>query len=174
VYLVFFYTPTYAMRELGETPSNAFIAATSASLLWLAFNPIAGRLSDIVGRRRQMLIAAVCMGAAVYPLFSLLIADPSLTMLIVVQGILAVLVAMFIAPLAALIGEMFPVNLRATGLSLGYSLAVLLFGGFAPFYVAWMQTGDHLAPAYYMMGCAVLTIISLSSNASVAESGRSV
>ncbi len=174
VYLVFFYTPTYAVRELGETPGNAFIAATCASLLWLAFNPLAGRLSDIVGRRRQMLIAAVCMGVAVYPLFRLLISDPSLKMLIAVQGTLAVLVAMFIAPLAALIGEMFPANLRATGLSAGYSFAVPLFGGFAPFLVAWLQTGDHLAPAYYMMACAVPTIVSLALTPRSAISGRSL
>jgi MHS family proline/betaine transporter-like MFS transporter len=162
VYLVFFYTPTYAIGELGETPNDAFIATTCASLSWLGFNPLAGRLSDIVGRRRHMLIAAVVMGVLVYPLYSVLVAHPALGMLIAVQGTLAVLVAMYIAPLAALIGEMFPANLRATGLSAGYSFAVPLFGGFAPFLVARFQTGDHLAPAYYMMFCSVLTIISLS------------
>ncbi len=173
VYLVFFYTPTYAMRELGETPNNAFIATTCASLLWLGFNPIAGRLSDAIGRRRQMLIAAILMGGLVYPLYRVLIADPTLGMLIAVQGFLAVLVAIFIAPLAALIGEMFPPNLRATGLSAGYSFAVPIFGGFAPYLVARFQTGDHLAPAYYMMFCAVLTIVSLSLSPTVAVSRRS-
>ncbi len=170
VYLVFFYTPTYAMRELGATPSRAFIAATCASLLWLGFNPIAGRVSDMIGRRRQMLIAAVAMGVLVYPLYSALVAHPALGVLIAVQGALAVLVAMFIAPLAALIGEMFPANLRATGLSLGYSVAVPLFGGFAPYLVARFQTGDHLAPAYYMMVCAALTSVSLALSPPAAAS----
>jgi hypothetical protein len=42
-------------------------------------------------------------------------------------------------------------------LSLAYNLAVMIFGGFAPFFVTWLieATGDPLAPAYYVMfGCA--------------------
>jgi MHS family proline/betaine transporter-like MFS transporter len=73
---------------------------------------------------------------------------------------------------------MFPPRVRSTGLSIGYNLAVPIFGGFAPFFVAWLDTGDHLAPAYYMMACAVPTVAVLvwlrdaKPNPAVRSSGR--
>lgn len=161
VYIVIFYMPTYAVKTLGMTSGAAFTATISASLLWLVFSPIAGRLSDGVGRRQQLLAVALVIAILTFPLFRLLIVFRDPAVLIAVQGALAVLLALFISPLAAFIGEMFPSGIRATGLSLGYSVAVPIFGGFAPFLVAWLDTGNHLAPAYYLMLCAMPTIATL-------------
>jgi MHS family proline/betaine transporter-like MFS transporter len=157
-YLVILNMPTYAVRQLGMDPGDSFIAATMASIVLLVFNPIAGRLSDIIGRQRQILLSAAAIGISAYPLLLLLISHPVLPMLILVQGVLAILLALYIGPSAALIGEMFPAQIRSTGLSLGYNIAVPLFGGFAPFWVTRLDTGDHLAAAYYIICCAVLTI----------------
>jgi MHS family proline/betaine transporter-like MFS transporter len=129
-----------------------------ASVILLVFNPIAGRLSDVIGRQRQILLSAAAIGISAYPLLLLLISHAALPMLILVQGVLAILLALYIGPSAALIGEMFPAHIRSTGLSLGYNIAVPMFGGFAPFWVTRLDTGDHLAAAYYIICCAVLTI----------------
>jgi MHS family proline/betaine transporter-like MFS transporter len=157
-YLVILNMPTYAVRQLDMDPGDSFIAATLASVILLVFNPIAGRLSDRIGRQRQILLSAAAIGISAYPLLLLLISHPALPMLILVQGVLAILLALYIGPSAALIGEMFPAQIRSTGLSLGYNIAVPLFGGFAPFWVTRLDTGDHLAAAYYIICCAVLTI----------------
>ncbi len=158
VYIVIFFMPTYAVRTLGFASGDAFTATLLASTLWLVFSPIAGRISDRVGRRKQLLAVALAIATVSYPLFSLLIAFPVTGTLIAVQGALAILLALFIGPLAAFIAEMFPAAIRATGLSLGYSIAVPIFGGFAPFVVTWLDGGDHLSPAYYLILCAVPTI----------------
>ena len=122
---------------------------------------VLGHYADRVGRRRQLLGVGLALAVAIYPLFLLLIAFHSPGILATVQCTLAVLMALFIGPLAAFIGEMFPAAIRATGLSLGYSVAVPIFGGFAPFLVAWLDGGSHLAPAYYIMLCAVPTVVTL-------------
>ncbi len=80
---------------------------------------------------------------------------------ILMQGGMAVALAMFTGPAASLVGEMFPPAVRSTGLSLSYNIAVPIFGGFAPYFVTRLDTGDHLAPAFYMMACAVPTLAAL-------------
>jgi MHS family proline/betaine transporter-like MFS transporter len=130
-------------------------------LLLFGLNPVAGRLSDRIGRAHLVLTAAVGLAVLVYPLFRLLTARPELATLVAVQCGLAALLALFTGPAAALIGELFPPRVRSTGISIGYNLAVPIFGGFAPYFVTRLDTGDHLAPAYYMMACAVPTLIAL-------------
>jgi hypothetical protein len=56
-------------------------------------------------------------------------------------------------PISATVAEQFPVHVRSTGISIGYNLAVMLFGGFATLIVTWLikQTGSIISPVYYVM-----------------------
>lgn len=65
--------------------------------------------------------------------------------------------------LPSLLGEQFPVEVRAIGVALSFSTAVSIFGGLAPFFATWLiaQTGDNLSPSYYLMFTAALGIIAL-------------
>ena len=69
------------------------------------------------------------------------------------------------ASLPALLSELFPIHTRTTGLSISYSFAVMIFGGFAPFIVQWLidATGSKLAPSFYMMLAAGISIIALAA-----------
>jgi MHS family proline/betaine transporter-like MFS transporter len=53
--------------------------------------------------------------------------------------------------------------MRATGLSISYSVAVAVFGGFAPFIDVWLikATGSAIAPSYYVIVAAVVSLVSL-------------
>ncbi len=59
--------------------------------------------------------------------------------------------------------ELFPTRVRNTSLALFYNFSVAIFGGFAQFIVAWLiiHTGDVLAPAYYVVGAAVIGTIAV-------------
>jgi MFS transporter, MHS family, proline/betaine transporter len=49
-------------------------------------------------------------------------------------------------------------RVRSTALAIAYNIAVMMFGGFAQFFVTWLiqATGTPIAPAYYLMfGAAV-------------------
>jgi MHS family proline/betaine transporter-like MFS transporter len=160
-YLIVIYMPTYAIHALGFAPQAAFTASSVASLLYLVMNPVAGRLSDSLGRPIQLLLASLALVLLVYPAFLLLVTQPTLPVLIAVQGFMAVVLALYTGPAAAQVGEMFPPAVRSTGLSLSYNIAVPIFGGFAPYFVTRFDGGDHLTPAYYMVACAVPTIATL-------------
>jgi MHS family proline/betaine transporter-like MFS transporter len=61
------------------------------------------------------------------------------------------------------LSELFPVETRAIGVSLGFSTAVTIFGGFAPFVATWLivQTGNPLSPSYYLIFTALLSLAAL-------------
>ncbi|VVE28156.1 Proline/betaine transporter [Pandoraea commovens] len=63
----------------------------------------------------------------------------------------------------ALLSELFPTQTRTTGMSIAYNLAVTIFGGFAPFIITWLiqVTGSKLAPSFYLMGAAVISMMAL-------------
>src|SRR6266567_1270599 len=54
-----------------------------------------------------------------------------------------------------------PTRVRYTALSIGYNIAVAVFGGFAPFIATWLigVTGSNLAPAYYLIAAATITFL---------------
>ena len=100
----------------------------------------------------------------IYPLFAWLAAEPSVMRLIVVQALLSIALSGYYGPFGALIAELFPANVRSTGLSLAYNIAVMVFGGFGQFIVTWLirTTGSQLAPTYYVMGGIALSLIAVA------------
>ena len=65
--------------------------------------------------------------------------------------------------LPSVLSEQFPVDVRAIGVSLGFSTAVSIFGGLAPLVATWLiaATGDSLSPSYYMISTALLSLFAL-------------
>ena len=56
--------------------------------------------------------------------------------------------------------EVFPAESRGAGIALTYAAAVTIFGATTQFVVTWLLdvTGDPMAPAYYSMGAAMLSV----------------
>jgi MHS family proline/betaine transporter-like MFS transporter len=54
---------------------------------------------------------------------------------------------------------------RYSGFALGHNLAVALFGGLAPFVATYLiaATGSSIAPAYYLIGAAFATLLTLAT-----------
>ncbi|RQO48722.1 MFS transporter [Variovorax sp. KBW07] len=159
-YVVTFYMPTYAVRELGLTPSVALIGAAITGLISFALAPFVGKLSDVVGRKPLILWSRVALAIVIYPAFLWLNASPTPTVLFVVLAALSVGLVAQTVPGITMLPEMFPKAVRASGMSLVYSVGVALFGGFAPFVSTWLvnATGSKLAPAWYLV---VMTVVSL-------------
>jgi MHS family proline/betaine transporter-like MFS transporter len=110
-----------------------------------------------------MLITGWLFLLTAYPSFYLMVAWPSLTACVIAVGWLNLVKAGYSGVLPSLLGEQFPVEIRAIGVSLSFSTAVSIFGGLSPFVAAWLiaQTGDPLSPSYYLMATALLSIIAL-------------
>ena len=159
-YVVTFYMPTYAVRELGLTPSVALFGAALTGLISFAFAPFVGLLSDRVGRKPLILWSRVFLVVLIYPGLLWLNASPTPAVLFIVLGVLSLGLVGQTVPGITMLPEMFPKPVRASGMSLVYSVGVALFGGFAPFISTWLlnATGSKLAPAWYLV---VMTLVSL-------------
>lgn len=159
-YFFLVFMPTYAVRELGFVQHQAFIANSIGLALVLVLAPVFGALSDRVDRKLLIMGGVVAMAIAVYPVLSFLRESPTQTNLIVCQALFAVLIASFTGPAPAAMTEVCPPEIRSTGVSIAYSFAVTIFGGFAPFITTWLvsATGQAQAPAWYIVGTAILSL----------------
>jgi MFS transporter, MHS family, proline/betaine transporter len=157
------YMPTYAIRELGLPQSLSYTAAVSAAALQTVVVPLVGIWVDKVGQSRVMLGAAALFFLTAYPAFALLAWQGSLPILIMVVCWMALLKSCYSGALPSFMAKIFPAATRVSGLSLSYNVAVTIFGGFAPFFAQSLVdlTGSKLAPSYYIMATALLSLVSL-------------
>ncbi len=160
-YVVLIYMPTYAKTQLQIPLNDAFTAQVAGLLCLTALIPLFGMLSDRIGRRPVLMLAALLYFALPYPLLGWVIAEPGLPRLLVMQVALCSAIAVGFGAISTALAEQFPVRQRSTGLALAYNLAVMLFGGFAQLIVTWLiaVTGTPLAPSYYVMFGAAVGIV---------------
>jgi len=183
-YLIFNYMPTFAVKELGLPLDAPFLCTIIAGVIITVFAPITGRLIDI--RKSPYLLystSLVIIAGAVLPLFRWLVAQPSLINLLIVVVVLGVPLAVMNTLIVVLASRAFPQRSRAAGLGVSWNFASVLFGGFAPLLATYTIsiTGDKTSPAYYMIGTAVIALISAYylhriavEHAPSDETGRSV
>jgi len=157
-YVILIYIPTFARTQLHLPLDQTFLGQSIGLACEVVLIPIFGVLSDLVGRKPIMIAALVLDFAVTYPLFSWVSASPSFGALLTMQIILCSLFGVFNGPVSTALAEQFPTRVRSTALAISYNIAVMLFGGFAQFFVTWLieATGTPIAPAYYLMfGAAV-------------------
>ncbi|MBN3805965.1 MFS transporter [Paraburkholderia sp. Ac-20336] len=163
VYVLQLYMPLYAVKQLHMAAAASFGVVVLNGGMQFIFSPVMGALSDRIGRIRIMLTTSILMGLLIYPMFAWLQFHPTIGWLLLLQGVAGIFKAAYSGPMPALMSEIFPTQVRSTGLSIGYSIGVTIFGGFAPTIVETFihLTGDKLAPSYYVLLAAVLSGVSL-------------
>jgi MFS family permease len=136
------------------------MAVLAASLVSFFTIPIAGHISDRIGRRRMYLIGVVAMGIFGFVYFGML--DTAAPLLVFIAIVISLIPHdMQYGPQAALIAEAFTPRLRYSGASLGYQLASIIAGGPAPLIATALFAAYHsgYAIAVYILACAVISVI---------------
>lgn len=162
-YIVLFYLSSFAETNLHLPKGDSLWLSVAASASAAIFSPIAGCLSDRLGRTYVIGVSRVVLVASIYPSWVLMRAASYLPLSLALAAFLAMLVAFTTAPCIVLLAELFPARIRASGMSIVYCLAVSIFGGFAQFFalglIRW--TGSILAPAWYLVACGLLSLLPL-------------
>ena len=150
----FVFLPSY-LATTGRAPLGRVLGAAVVGLLLAAgVAPLAGRLSDQVGRRPLLVPGLVALLVLTVPVTGLLLrGDPGGLLL----GYALIGLALGTLVPSTFLAELFPTRLRYSGLSLTYGLASALFGGTAPALATFLvrRTGDGLAPAWYATALTV-------------------
>jgi MHS family proline/betaine transporter-like MFS transporter len=158
-YIFLAYMPTFTQRYVGLSRATALWSNTAGLLLLMLAIPFFGILSDRVGRKPLLLACCLAFIVLPYPAFALMLGGVSLPVVIAIQLLIGLTIALFSGPGPAAIAEIFPTRTRSTYMSTGYSLAVAIFGGFAPFIATWLigATGSPIAPVFYVIACAAVS-----------------
>ncbi|MDP9892201.1 MFS family permease [Variovorax boronicumulans] len=166
MYLVVFFMPTYMIRVLHMPPSLSLLSGCATGITMFAVALLSGRLADRLPNRKPLVIGSLVLGVlAVYPAFWLINHYPSVPLVLCLSVLLTAIVNLGTTPLFLMLLEMLPIGVRASGISVIYSVGVTVFGGSSQFIVTWLlaTTGNPMSPAFYMMACGVLSICALVS-----------
>jgi MHS family alpha-ketoglutarate permease-like MFS transporter len=131
--------------------------------LFMLIQPLAGALSDRIGRKPLMIGFGILGVIGTYPIFATLAVtkDPLTAGLLVMAGL--IIVTGYTSINAVVKAELFPAHIRALGVALPYALANTLFGGTAEFVALWFkQIGIEQAFYIYvtvMIGISLVVYI---------------
>ena len=150
----------YAVGTLKMPRDFTLTAVLVAACVSFVTIPLAGHLSDRIGRRRMYLIGAVVTGVFGFVYFQMV--DTAVPWLVFLAIVLSLIPHdLMYGPQAALIAEAFTPRLRYSGASLGYQLASVIAGGPAPLIATALFAHYHSSTviAVYIAACAVVSII---------------
>jgi MHS family citrate/tricarballylate:H+ symporter-like MFS transporter len=120
--------------------------------------PVAGAVSDRIGRLPLLLGATLVAIFTAYPALRWLVDAPSMERLLAVQLWISALYATYNGAMIVYLTEVMPRDVRTSGFSLAYSLATAVFGGFTPLIATALiaATNDRAAPGLWLAGAAVI------------------
>jgi len=163
-FIIVFYLSIYAVKTLGLPAGIAMLSGCVSGAIIFVLAPVGGYLTDRFGRNTLAQGSRVVLLLAIYPAFVALNRWPTTSTLLTVVTLLSSIHAINVGGVGAMLGELFPRSVRATGGAVVYSIGVAIFGGFAQFFVTSLiiATGSTLAPAWYVIGCGLLGLIAVA------------
>ncbi len=160
-YYTFFSALTpFAVNFRGADGNDVFIALSIGTTLFIALCYPYGALSDRVGRKPVLLAWSATTAVIVVPL-SYLVRDDLVSLTVVFCVGLGLYAAMAsLAP--AIMSELFPTELRATGIGAWYNTTVAVFGGTAPLLITFLSSRDMpVVFFWYVAGAAVVAFLGI-------------
>ena len=170
-YLCFVYISTWLKQAHHIAPSLALTLNSIALFLMMIITPMAGLLSDRIGRKPVLIFGAAGFMILAWPLFALM-NTANLGVVLACQCVFSLILSAYGASPAFLV-EAFPKHVRCSGLSIGYNLAQSIFGGTVPIVAVFLIkiTGDPLAPAFYLSLAGAISLLMIILIDKKAESG---
>ena len=143
-----FYAYTIYMQKFLANTSG-FDRATASQMMTVALavmlfiQPLAGRLSDKVGRKPLMIFFGTCAMLFTYPIFVTLEQTRSVPVALALVLASLVIVTGYTSINAIIKAELFPADIRALGVALPVAIANVIFGGTAEYVALWLKGIGH-------------------------------
>ncbi|WP_174235682.1 MULTISPECIES: MFS transporter [Cryobacterium] len=151
------YMPTYLTATKGYDELHGTLLTIPILVIMSFCIPLAGRLSDKIGRRPVLWMGAGSAVVLSIPAF-LLIGVGEIWSTLLGLALIALPVTFYVANLASALPALFPTESRYGAMGIAYNFSVAIFGGTTPFIIAALiaGTGNDMMPAYYLMGTSVV------------------
>lgn len=154
------YMQKFLVNSVGFGRQTATAIMASALFIYMIAQPLAGALSDRVGRRPLLIGFGIGGALLTVPIFTRLeqVTASFSAFLLVLAGLL--LVTGYTSINAVVKAELFPAHIRALGVALPYALANTLFGGTAEYVALWLKSAGMEDGFYwYVSGMIALSLI---------------
>jgi MFS family permease len=163
----------YITSTLHLSRGLALVALLMAAAAGVVTTPLFGMLADRVGRKPVFIAGALFVALYAFPFFmALQTANPTIVVIAMMLGYGIGFGAMSGAQ-GAFLSELFETRYRYTGIAVAREMNSVLIAGPTPFIASAlvaMASGQPWLVAWYIIGCQVITIVSVS----LAPSSRSV
>jgi MHS family alpha-ketoglutarate permease-like MFS transporter len=157
-----FYTYTTYMQKflklsVGLNDTQTTIVTATSLLFALVLQPIYGALSDRIGRKPLLIWFGVTGTLFTIPLLRSLQATRSALVAWLLIAAAWLIVAGYTSINAVVKAELFPTNVRATGVGVPYAVTVSIFGGTAESIALWFKSIGHEAWFSYYLTAVIAT-----------------
>ncbi len=162
-YIVFVWMASDFSKVVGLDLSTALGLSTVSLAIGTLLTPAVGALSDRIGPRMVLAVAGILAIVAATPL--LLVAGLGTVAAAAVGQLgLAVIVTAYLGTLPTVFVMLHGARLRCSSLSIGYNLAVAVFGGTAPLVATTLVslTGWEASPGLYFAVSALAGLVLLA------------
>jgi len=169
---IFIFMPTY-LSKFGEyTLDRALMINTLSILAFTLCLPLAGLISDFIGRKKIIATGCILFMLISIPAYYFMSHNSNTTSLIAVFA-LAIISAMIIGPLPSTLAELFATENRYTSVAISYNVAFAIFGGLTPFILTWLihAAEKPMIPAFYIAVCALITLMTVLTISETKGSG---
>ncbi|WP_029591622.1 MFS transporter [Franconibacter pulveris] len=156
------FMPGYLSTELHFSKLDSYAITTLGLFAIAVMVPFMGYLSDRFGRKPLML--AGCGGFILFTWPAMMVmAQGDMLSAMLAMLVLGAFIAAFDGACSAAMAELFPTGVRYGGMSIAYNFAVAFFGGITPWFSAYLitATGNPFSPAFYVMGAALVTFLTV-------------
>ena len=154
------YLQKFLANTSGFDRATASQLMTAALAVMLLIQPIAGRLSDKVGRRPLMIFFGATATVFTYPIFVTLEGVRSVPAAFALVMCALVMVTGYTSINAIIKAEMFPADIRALGVALPFAIANVIFGGTAEYVALYLKDIGHERWFYiYISALAAFSLI---------------
>ncbi len=159
VYIVKTYVPVFYTGVMHFDTKTALLYLSYTSFMMMIFMPITGWMSDYIGRKKTLQIAAILEIIFIIPVMHLMGSD-SMFYQILALSLLGILGGLAAGAAYIFVISLFDPQERFTGVAFSYNLGVALFGGTAPMIATGLvKLTDYIhAPAYYIMFLSMLFV----------------
>ncbi|MFI9412637.1 MFS transporter [Nocardia gamkensis] len=162
---VAFYTYTTYMQKFmintsGISKSTVAWINFIALLVFVVLQPLAGALSDRVGRRKLLIFFGVAGTLLTVPIMTVLAHTTNPVAAWGLMMVALLIITGYTSINAIVKAELFPTKIRALGVGLPYALTVAIFGGTAETIALALKKGGHESLYFwYVAGCIAVSLI---------------
>lgn len=160
-YMLTVFMNTYMSKILSYEYSQTMIINTITMTVILFILPISALVSDQIGRKPVMLYSLVGMLVLAYPIFWLITQNDFMYAL-AGQVIFAIVLGIYIAPIPAILVEIFPTKVRYSGMALTSNIAAV-FGGLCPIISTKLiqSSGNNMVLAYFIIAACLVSLVTM-------------